>query len=206
MGAWRRRVWIAAMARLRRSGVAPWLAFTCWIVFVTSQEPSVLRQSAVFLREPAAWTGACLLWSIFALQKSEEPSGALDRFASLGLLLLLTAAATSILLLSADLISNAEPSGWRPILGAGYYLAALAPVALAASLGLRPVYRPQNIHTQLFMTLSLGPAAAVLIAAPLAAGSRLLFAASGLSICASLLLMIAWERPRQPQLPGRRTT
>jgi hypothetical protein len=206
MEAWRRRVWIDAVARLRRASLAPWVAFTCWVVFAAAQEPSVLRQSGVFLREPAAWTGAAILWMIFALQKTSERFSMLDRFATLGVIQVLIAASTSCLLLLANLRGHGEQGILLPILGAGYYLVALTPVALAAALGTDRACATQIVVVYIFRAVSLGPSVSILPAASLAAGSKMLFAASGLSICASLLLMIAFGQPRHLRRPARSST
>ena len=130
----------------------------------------------------------------------------LDRSATLGSLLVLVAAWTSCLLLVADVCVNAEVRGWLHLQSAGHYLVALAPVAFALALGPSCQNMFQVASVNAFVLVSMGQAVPLLIATPLAAGSAPLFAASGLSICASLLLMIAFGSPRLSRLLARRRT
>lgn len=206
MDPWRRRVWIGVVASLRKASAAPWVAFAIWCVFATMQEPTVLRASGVLIREPAVWAGATTLWLIFALQNIRRESRAFDRFAALLFLQVLVALAATCLLLVAGWLRNEGDDWGRCCIGAGVHLAALAPVGLALALRSDRDRGLQVIIKHSLTVFSLGPATAILAAAPLAAGSSLLFAGSGLSISACLLLMIAGGAMEQPRPVDRRTT
>lgn len=128
------------------------------------------------------------------------------RFAALTFLLLGVAIAAAGLLMLANGILG-DRSGLGGVQLAGWLLLALAPVSLALA-NSRELAQdgPQELAVYMFTASSGGPAAAVLMAPWLALGPATVFAASGLSICASLLLMIARCDDQGPCLPARKQT
>ncbi|MBL8727124.1 MAG: hypothetical protein JNM25_01750 [Planctomycetes bacterium] len=207
MGANLRRTWIAAIARLRQAGVGPWIVFLGWGVFCTAQEAAVLRTSGILLREPAMWVGAAALWVIFVIPQIRRAAAGVG-FATNTLLLLVVTGATVGCLELANLIAGGIASGPGPVTSAAWFLMALVPVSLALAVAARvdPETTAQSIIDKMLVFLSAGPAAVVVTAAWSAVEVSSLVAATGLSICASLVRMIAPSGEPRPWAPTRKHT
>lgn len=191
MGAKRRKSLIAATAKLREVGVVPWMTLVGWTAFCAGQEAAVVRQSGVTLREPAVWAGAAILWTIFAIPKKSDGMGG-GRFSSLCILLFAVAAVPTMCLLAADQLAAGPSAGLVTLRSAMVFVMSLLPVAAALALPARPSGdRGSNALDVAILILSLGPAGVVLTAAWSPAAWSTVLAATGLSICASLLRMIA---------------
>lgn len=208
MSASGRRIWIAAKVRLRRAGPAPWLAFLVWLGYCVAQEPAALRSFGIWLREPAAWCGGGALWLLFAIPKYGMASRLTARWATNLLLLVLVAAITWFCLWVLQLALADPWTGPALPRSAGWFVLAFTPVALAAPLAAdrAPENRAQTYFAKVFTAASVGVAIAVLTASWVAADARSLFAASGLSIGASLLLMIGTDGELGLRMTARKHT
>jgi len=113
-----------------------------------------------------------------------------------------------VLLLLLQLLAIDARGGPAVVHSVGWFLAALVPVAIAKSAAVDGGHsaRPQNIVVKVITSSSAGPAAVLLSASWLAVDPSTLFAASGLSICASLLLMIVTSGEPGLRMAARKQT
>lgn len=203
---------IAVTARLRQAGPVPWLVFVAWVTFCCAQEPPALRTFGIRQREPAIWAGASALWFVFGIAKPMAGAhrGAghalMFRFTvNLVLLLLVVAVAATAQAVAALVAGDVSRPDART--AAGWMVLALLPVSLAmAGRPTRGTKRSQLTIQHILMLSCLGPAASVCLAPWLALDSATLFAATGLSTCASLLLVIATSGEPGLRLPPRNQT
>jgi len=203
---------IAATVRLRQAGPVPWLVFVAWVTFCWAQEPAALRTFGIRQREPAIWAGASVLWLVCGVtqQAGVAHHGAgsriLFRFAVNTVLLCLVVAVAATAQAIVALVAG-DVSRPSALTAAGWMVLALLPVSLAmAGRPTRGAKQSEQIAYQILKVSCLGPAASICLAPWLALDSVTLFAATGLSTCASLLLMIATSGEPGLRLPPRKQT